>query len=65
MYGGWFIAGGIGHVCLIEFSAKFPIGLHVILQTQIEMKFKTVLNHMRKVVLTKNPLKFNLELLFK
>ena len=39
-YMGWGVGGGVGHVCLnLNFSAKFPIGLHV----QIK-KIKTALN---------------------
>ena len=43
-----------GGECLpkFKFSAKFPIGLHLILKLQIK-KFKTCLNQMCRIILTK------------
>ena len=32
----WPGGGEAGHVCLNRFSAKFPIGLHVILKVQMK-----------------------------
>ena len=54
---------GMGRTRLpkFKFSANFPIGLHVILQKLI----KKAQYLMWKIILTKNPLKFNLELLLK
>ena len=52
----------VGHVCLnLNFSAKFSIGLHVILQIQKKRKIKTVLNHNVQNCLTQNPLEFNVK----
>ena len=55
-----------GRTCLpkVKFSAKFPIGLHVILQIQIRT-FKKGSNHTWKIILTENPLECNLALLLK
>ena len=47
-----------------KFSAKFPIGLHVILQIQIR-KFENDCYIMWKMILIENPLRFNIEPLLK
>ena len=47
-----------------KFSAKFPVGLHVILQIQIR-KFKNGFYLMWKIILNKNLSRFNLEHLLK
>ena len=57
--------GGGGNDCLnLKFSAKFPIGLHVILQIQIK-KFENDCYIMWKIILTENPSRFNVEPLLK
>ena len=56
--------GGAGNDCLFKFSAKFPIGLHVILQIQIK-KFENDCYIMWKIILTENPLRCNLAPLLK
>ena len=48
-----------------EFSANFPIGLHMILQIQIKKIKNALLYLMWKNILTKNPFRFNLEALLK
>ena len=55
-------AGGGGRTRLpkFKFSAKFPIGLHVILQIQIR-KFENDCYIMWKIILTENPSRFNVE----
>ena len=60
----WFDQGGRTRLPKFKFSAKFRIGLHVILELQIK-KFKTWLNQMRKIILTENPLGCNLAPLLK
>ena len=47
-----------------KFSAKFPIGLHVILQIQIR-KFENDCYIMLKIILTESPSRFNVEPLSK
>ena len=42
----------VGHVCLFNISAKFPIRLHDFKTT--DKKFKTCLNQMRKIILTES-----------
>ena len=58
--------GGEGRKRLpkFKFSAKFPIGLHVILQMQIK-KFENACYIMWKIILTENPSRFNVEPLLK
>ena len=56
--------GGVTRLPKFKFSAKFPIGLHVILQIQIR-KFKNAYYIKWKIILTENPLRFNLEPLLK
>ena len=56
--------GGRKRLPKFEFSAKFPIGLHVILQIQIK-KFENDFYIMWKIILTPNPSKFNVEPLLK
>ena len=60
---GW-TRGGRKRLPKFKFSAKFPIGLHVILQIQIK-KFENDCHIMWKIILTENPLRFNLEPLLK
>ena len=61
----WFYGGG-GRKRLpkFKFSAKFPIGLHVILQIQIKT-FENDCYIMWKIILTENPSRFNVEPLLK
>ena len=56
--------GGRTRLPKFKFSAKFPIGLHVILQIQIK-KFKNDCYIMWKIILTENPSRFNVEPLLK
>ena len=56
--------GGRTHLPKFKFSANFPIGLHVILQIQIR-KFENDCYIMWKIILTENPLRFNVELFLK
>ena len=55
--------GGRTRLPKFKFSAKFPIGLHVILQIQIR-KFENDCYIMWKINLTENPSRFNVEPLF-
>ena len=61
-----FVTGGGGRTRLAKskFSAKFLIGLHVILQIQIK-KFENDCYFMWKIILTENPSRFNVEPLLK
>ena len=54
------LQGGRKRLPKFKFSAKFPIGLHVILQIQIK-KFENDCYIMWKIILTKNPSRFNVE----
>ena len=56
--------GGRKRLPKFKFSAKFPIGLHVILQIQIK-KFENDCYLMWKIILTENPSRFNVEPLLK
>ena len=56
--------GGRKRLPKFKFSAKFPIGLHVILQIQIQ-KFENDCYLMWKIILTENPSRFNVEPLLK
>ena len=56
--------GGRTRLPKFKFSAKFPIGLHVILQIQIR-KFENDCYIMWKIILTENPSRFNVEPLLK
>ena len=56
--------GGRTRLPKFKFSAKFPIGLHVILQIQIK-KFENDSYIMWKIILTENPSRFNIEPLLK
>ena len=56
--------GGRKRLPKFKFSAKFPIGLHVILQIQIK-KFENYCYLMWKIILTENPSRFNVEPLLK
>ena len=56
--------GGRTRLPKFKFSAKFPIGLHVILQIQIK-KFQNDCYIMWKIILTENPSRFNVENLLK
>ena len=56
--------GGRKRLPEFKFSAKFPIGLHVILQIQIK-KFENDCYLMWKIILTENPSRFNVEPLLK
>ena len=47
-------SGGWKRLPKFKFSAKFPIGLHVILQIQIK-KFENDCYIMWKIILTENP----------
>ena len=58
------IRGGRKRLPKFKFSAKFPIGLHVILQIQIK-KFENDCYLMWKIILTENPSRFNVEPLLK
>ena len=59
-----FSRGGRKRLPKFKFSAKFPIGLHVILQIQIK-KFENDCYIMWKIILTENPSRFNVEPLLK
>ena len=59
-----FFRGGRKRLPKFKFSAKFPIGLHVILQIQIK-KFGNDCYLMWKIILTENPSRFNVEPLLK
>ena len=64
-FGGKFTSrGGRKRLPKFKFSAKFPIGLHVILQMQIK-KFENDCYIMWKIILTENPSRFNVEPLLK
>ena len=52
--------GGRTRLPKSKFSAKFPIGLHLILQIQIQ-KFENDCYIMWKIILTENPSRFNVE----
>ena len=56
--------GGRKRLPKLKFSAKFPIGLHMILQIQIK-KFENDCYIMWKIILTKNLSRFNVEPLLK
>ena len=56
--------GGRKRLPKFKFSAKFPIGLHVILQIQIK-KFENDCYIMWKIIWTENPSRFNVEPLLK
>ena len=56
--------GGRKRLPKFKFLAKFPIGLHVILQIQIK-KFENDCYLMWKIILTENPSRFNVEPLLK
>ena len=56
--------GGRTRLPKFKFSAKFPIGLHVILQIQIK-KIGNDCYIMWKIILTENPSRFNVEPLLK
>ena len=56
--------GGRKRLPKFKFSAKFPIGLHVILQIQI-IKFENDCYIMWKSILTENPSRCNLAPLLK
>ena len=58
------VRGGRKRLPKFKFSAKFPIGLHVILQIQIK-KFENDCYLMWKIILTENPSRFNVEPLLK
>ena len=58
------LGGGRKRLPKFKFSAKFPIGLHVILQIQIR-KFENDCYIMWKIILTENPSRFNVEPLLK
>ena len=53
------LQGGRKRLPKFKFSAKFPIGLHVILQIQIK-KFENDCYLMWKIILTENPSRCNL-----
>ena len=55
---------GLLNTTITKFSAKFPIGLHVILQIQIK-KIENDCYLMWKIILTENPSRFNVEPLLK
>ena len=59
-----FQGGGRTRLPKFTFPAKFPIGLHVILQIQIK-KFENDCYIMWKIILTENPSRFNVEPLLK
>ena len=56
--------GGRKRLPKFKFSAKFPIGLHVILQIQIK-KIENDCYIMWKIILTENPSRCNLAPLLK
>ena len=56
--------GGRTRLPKFKFSAKFPIGLHVILQIQIK-KFENDCYIMWKIIINENPSRFNVEPLLK
>ena len=56
--------GGRTRLHKFKFLAKFPIGLHMILEPQIK-KFKSCLNQMLKIILNENPSGCSLAPLFK
>ena len=56
--------GGRKRLPKFKFSAKFPIGLHVILQIQVT-KFENDCYIMWKIILTENSSRFNVEPLLK
>ena len=56
--------GGRTRLPKFKFSAKFPIGLHVILQIPIR-KFENDCYIMWKIILTESPSRFNVEPLLK
>ena len=56
--------GGRKRLPKFKFSAKFPIGLHVIIQIQIR-KFENDCYIMLKIILTENPSRCNLATLLK
>ena len=56
--------GGRKRLPKFKFSAKFPIGLHVILQIQIK-KLENNCYIMWKIILTENPSRCNLAPLLK
>ena len=58
------LRGGQKRLPKFKFSAKFPIGLHVILQIQIK-KFENDCYLMWKIILTENPSRCNLAPLLK
>ena len=58
------IRGGRKRLPKFKFSAKFPIGLHVILQIQIK-KFENDCYLMWKIISTENPSRFDVEPLLK
>ena len=60
----WTRGGGRKRLPKFKFSAKFPIGLHVILQIQIK-KFENDFYIMWKIILTENPSRCNLAPLLK
>ena len=61
----WILSGGGWKRLLkFKFSAKFPIGLHVILQIQIK-NFENDCYIMWKIISTENPSRFNVEPLLK
>ena len=55
----WETRGGRKRLPKFKFSAKFPIGLHVILQIQIK-KFENDYYIMWKIILNENPSRCNL-----
>ena len=59
-----YLRGGRTRLPKFKFSAKFPIGLHMILQIQIR-KFENDCYIMWKIILTDNPSRFNVEPLLK
>ena len=58
------IWGGRTPLPKFKFSAKFPIGLHMILQIQIKKNQKCLISFMKNI-LTENPLGFNFQPLLK
>ena len=60
----WEYGGGRKRLPEFKFSAKFPIGLHVILQIQIK-KIENDCYIMWKIILTENPSRCNLAPLLK
>ena len=56
--------GGRKRLPKFKFSAKFPVGLHVILQIQIK-KFENDCYIMWKIILTENPSRCNFAPLLK